>query len=427
MTEHDYSIETLVDRIHSSKTKEYFKEVLQTFYSGAYRSCIVTLYSVVICDLVFKLEELRDIYNDDTAKKILKEISDKQRDNPKNPDWETDILELVKTRTTLLELYEVEAVYQLQKQRHLSAHPVLTASSILYTPNRETITAHIKNMLVFILTKLAFFSKKLATNIINDIAENKDRLIINSDLKRYLEAKYFRNVKQDLYNNLFKQLWKFIFKLNNQDCIDNREVNLQTLEIIYNKDRNEIEKLIKAEQGSFEFMNDKDIISLFMTFLFDFPKIYQCLNTATQILVDAEISNQKKYKFISWFKFQGFDEYFEMIVKMVEEGYSPSVYYFSKVLKLAEQFGKKKECLDLAIELFGNSSSFDSADVRFSRFIEPVLNEFNETQLAIIIYKIDKNGQISSRRRASFDNKKVRASMQALNPGFDFSQFPDFQ
>jgi len=209
MIEHNYSIDALTERIHSSKTRDYFKEVILTYYTGAFRSCIVTLYSVVICDLVFKLEELRDIYNDDAARKILKEISDKQQSNPKSPDWETEILELVKQRTTLLELFEVEAIYQLQKQRHLSAHPVLTESSVLYTPNKETITAHIKNMLEFVLTKPPFFSKKLATAIIIDLSENKDRLISTSDLRRYLEAKYLKNARPDLYNNFLSSSGNF--------------------------------------------------------------------------------------------------------------------------------------------------------------------------------------------------------------------------
>lgn len=55
--ERNYSIDGLTEQIHNQKTKEYFKEVIITYYTEAYRSCVVTLYSVVICDLVFKLQE----------------------------------------------------------------------------------------------------------------------------------------------------------------------------------------------------------------------------------------------------------------------------------------------------------------------------------------------------------------------------------
>ena len=38
--------------------------------------------------LIYKLQYLRDLYNDSTAIDILSKITDKQRKNPKNPDWE---------------------------------------------------------------------------------------------------------------------------------------------------------------------------------------------------------------------------------------------------------------------------------------------------------------------------------------------------
>lgn len=427
MIENDYSIEILVEKISIAKTRNYFKEVIQTFYSGAYRSCIVTLYSVVICDLIFKLEELRDIYNDSSAGSILKELAKKQSANPKSPDWETELIELIKERTSILELYEIDSIYQLQKQRHLSAHPVLSASSILYTPNKETITAHIKNMLLFVLTKPAFFSQKMASNIIDDIAENKDRLIIVKGLKRYLESKYFKNAKQELYNNLFKLLWKFTFKLNNDDCINNRDINLQVLNIVYNKDRTEIEKFIRSEQGFFDFITEEDIIKSFMFFLFDYRKIYSCLSQSTQILIDSEISKNEKFEFISWFKDDSFEEYFARIQKLVNEHNIslPSEYFF-KVKELAAQFDMQDEFNNLAIELFGNSGSFSLADIRFSKFIEPIIADLDEKQIEKIIEKIDNNSQISGRRRASSDNIVIRKAMLKLNPNFDFSGYRSF-
>ena len=123
MSEH--SIENLIDNIFSSKTRDYFQEVIQTYYTNCYRSSIVMLYSVVICDLIYKLEELRDVYNDATSKKILLEIEGLQQANPKSPDWENKLVEMIADRTKLLEISDVENINQLQKHRHLSAHPVL--------------------------------------------------------------------------------------------------------------------------------------------------------------------------------------------------------------------------------------------------------------------------------------------------------------
>ena len=40
--------------IYFAKTKEYFSEVISNYASGNYRSAVVMLYSVAICDLLFK-------------------------------------------------------------------------------------------------------------------------------------------------------------------------------------------------------------------------------------------------------------------------------------------------------------------------------------------------------------------------------------
>ena len=46
-------------KIYSPKSREYFKEVISSYVNGNYRSAIVMLYSVCICDLLFKLQELK--------------------------------------------------------------------------------------------------------------------------------------------------------------------------------------------------------------------------------------------------------------------------------------------------------------------------------------------------------------------------------
>lgn len=48
------------DGIYFSKMKEYFKEVVSSYINGNYRSATVMLYSVAICDILFKLQELKD-------------------------------------------------------------------------------------------------------------------------------------------------------------------------------------------------------------------------------------------------------------------------------------------------------------------------------------------------------------------------------
>jgi Icc-related predicted phosphoesterase len=427
MMERNYSIDGLTEQIHSPKTKEYFKEVILTYYTGAYRSCVVTLYSVVICDLVFKLQELRDIYNDDAARKILVEIEKTQIDNPKNPDWESQVIEQIRQRTSILEQFELEAIYQLQKWRHLSAHPVLTEASILHTPNKETVTAHIRNMLEYVLTKPPIFSKKMANTIIEDISFNKDRLMLPADLKRYLEAKYLRNARPELYHNLFKLLWKFAFKVENDDCNQNRQVNIQVMAILYNHDRPSVEQWISNESAAYEVKVSEVIFPQLMDFLFDFPKIYACLSEQQRILIDAEIESKMKYKLLAWFKHDNFDGYLASLEDLLVAGHAPPIDKFDRIVQLGSDFQRKREVINFGIKVFGRSGSYATADTRFAVFIEPFLDDMTETQLGLVIVSINSNSQINERWQANADNGKVRSAMEKANPKFDYSHYTSFR
>lgn len=70
----NYNIDALLGKIQDPRSREYMDEVLSCYYSKNHRSAIVMLYSVVICDLIFKLQRMVDIYNDDVSIRILGEI-----------------------------------------------------------------------------------------------------------------------------------------------------------------------------------------------------------------------------------------------------------------------------------------------------------------------------------------------------------------
>ena len=62
-----FMIEDLIEKINESKTKELFKDVYALYSQGQYRATIVMLWTVTVCDLVYKLQYLKDLYNDSTA------------------------------------------------------------------------------------------------------------------------------------------------------------------------------------------------------------------------------------------------------------------------------------------------------------------------------------------------------------------------
>jgi hypothetical protein len=84
----NFELEAISEKIHFGKTKEYFDEVVTSYQNQCYRSSVVMLWSVVICDLVYKLQNLVDQYGDTIASSILEDIKKIQTDDPKSPNWE---------------------------------------------------------------------------------------------------------------------------------------------------------------------------------------------------------------------------------------------------------------------------------------------------------------------------------------------------
>ena len=81
-----------LDKIESPKTKEYFKEVISSYANGNYRSAIVMLYIVTVTDLMYKLQELDELYNDSTARKIL---ADLEKNRTSKSSWENTLIDKI--------------------------------------------------------------------------------------------------------------------------------------------------------------------------------------------------------------------------------------------------------------------------------------------------------------------------------------------
>ena len=135
------------DQIYFKKTRDYFREVLSDYSNGNYRSAVVMLYSVTICDLLLKLQELNEVYNDGIASSILKDVN-KERINPSGKSkssWEKQLIDRIYNETKMLDLQAYTEINHLYDHRNFSAHPALNENYELIIPSRDITIAHITN------------------------------------------------------------------------------------------------------------------------------------------------------------------------------------------------------------------------------------------------------------------------------------------
>lgn len=408
----NYSLEQLAKEINSEKTQEYFQEVLNSYYNGNNRAAIVTLYSVVICDLLHKMESLDEIYQDTTAAQILSEIEAIQNANPRNPQWETDLIEKVKNRTNIIDNVDYTHIISLQSHRHLCAHPVINKTNKLYTPNAETVASHIMNMLESLLTKPPLLSKKILGNLLIDIGNKKGKLIDEISLRRYVESKYLSNTNAASEIELFRDLWKLVFSVNNKDCNENRIINGKVLSLIYERNSEECNKKIKSNKDYFSNVLDiPDSLNAIIRFLSNFEYTYNLLKDDVKIMIEKHVKEDKNAKTVAWFLSKSFPKHLESLKKIIEEIHSNpienrvNIKAFLRVLDIGIIKGYTKEVCEFIIWRYSKAKNYYDADEVFEYYVQEKLKLFSNEQLIKLCEGANKNGQVCDRKQSTQDHR----------------------
>ena len=428
-----YSIDHGYENINHPKTKEYFGEVMQSYVNGSNRSAVVMLYSVVVSDLIYKLKDLKDLYEDKSAIEILEKIEKLKRSNPKSSEWETKLIEEVGKKTFLLESLDKVNLEHLRNQRHLSAHPVLNGTDLLSTPNRETVRALMRNMLEGILTKGAVMGKEIFTLFIEDLAEHTNHFVNSENLENYLEARYFKNINQQTIKKIFRSLWTVTFNLQDELCKKNRNINYLALKIIYKKYRSEMKEYIESDVEYFSrTFNSKAIHSLEFLFamLGHFPEIYKLMSKDSQKILQSLSSIEWSLRVKSTFLV---DDFLEHVESLIHDLYSKKYkkYEISHgttkfLVELSEKEGARSILNELLIKYFVSSGSFIATRSNYEKFIEPYLGGFEASNLESILEGIDTNSQCYENHLAAQYNSEIRKRANFLNVKIDYkTRFPN--
>ncbi len=426
----EFSLEKISDKIHYGKSKDYFQEVLSSYHNGNYRSAVVMLWSVAVCDIVFKLQSLIDLYDDKPAKEILDEVSKIQLDDPKSSAWELKLIDDVNNKTHLLDTLEYENLRYLQKQRHLSAHPVLNKERELHSPNKETVRSLLRNTLDDLLTKPPFYTQHIFNELLADISESREILNSRSKVKKYVESRYLSRTTKPVENNIFRSLWKIVFKTENEDCNKNRLINLQVLEVIAQKNKVD---LLATIQGDVDFYSNianlGEPLHYLAFFLSKNSDIYPLLNEAARIKIEHCIEKDPIGRTVGWFVKDSLEKHAEDIESWIESDERPifTPDQFEFILELSDSEEWQERFCNIVSTYYGSSTSFDQADSRFQVAIPKFIKLFNKSAIEYLAQKINSNDQCSYRTRARQDYTVINERIVTLfDKDFNYEDYPDF-
>lgn len=411
------------DSIYFAKTKEYMQEVISSYSIGNYRSANVMLYSVLICDLLFKLCELRDMYNDTVAMQILNEYEQMKRNPSSKSHWEQNLLDAIREKTQLLDSEDKMNIIHLSDHRNFSAHPALSDDYELITPSKESTAANIDNM-IKIFIKPPIFIKKVFDMMTEDLKERTD-IFHNDDkgLENYLNNKYYSRMTDKMKSQTLKSLWKICFKLSeDEECISNRSINRRALTVLIDSGSQVSTDTIKSEITYFSVAQDDDCIIQLIILLASFPELYKLMLPETNKIIDLFIDQNVSALFIAWFKFESCKEHIkELRSKRIGNVNKTCI---SKLVDYYTGIGQGEIVLDFYVDLFGNSTSFINADNNYDLFIEPFIDRLNNRQVVKLLDYADQNYQLSANWNIKNYLKQVlKTTLSLLDDDFDSSKY----
>lgn len=428
---YEFSVEQAANKIVDHRSKEYFGEVINNYFNGNYRSSLVMLWTVVICDLVYKLQYLKDIHNDAKATAILDEMLDFQSKNPANPKWEENLIKEIYARTNLLEAHELDALQSLQKHRHLSAHPVINKADILFRPHREMVLSDIRVALDSVLTKPPILTKQVFEELVEDLEKVKDLLAENEQLRRYLESKYFSNLNDEVSAQLFKSLWRITFKTEDAKCNDNRQINARAVRILFERKRESLTDFIKNNSPYFSEISDGSPLRQAIFFLGDYPHLFALLTEATREVISAKAKTDIDILAVSYFLSKNISDHIDMLISYITKNHEHAFggqhtihrSHINDLLRHASSAGIKKNVYKLLAIMYVNSINFDAADSLFVSFIKPHISNFEKNDVELLISGIGKNNQTHWRGRAASDHKMIVNRALEVIDGFNVKEY----
>ncbi|ENR5390288.1 hypothetical protein PWM41_000991 [Providencia rettgeri] len=411
-------IEEKAEHIESSATRYYFSEVYNCYINGNYRAAVVSLWSVLVCDAVYKTQKLFELTNDAWAKNMLSTIEKLQQENSKSSEWELDLFEGFYTNKKFIGIGEISNIRDIQKKRHLCAHPVLSEDNALFTPNKESVKSMILNALDDFLIRNNYYGKDIFPILRDTLKENSEYYSELRNIKPLIN-KYCQRLTPSAAYQIFKDFYKFSFRLDNEDAIKYRRMNHEACHHLYKeiKKHSFLTQKIKEEKDFFENISFKTntIIYLF-TFLSFNREIYddfsEEMRNRLKSYRDKETEDDTFYglKIASIFSFKKPRDYFDFLMQELDcnniRRFTISEYNF--IYEVFHDMDCTEELNNISISYAKNSLSYDDADNRFDLILnEKLLNSFTSEQLNRLISCFDINSQIGDRRRNRIDRAKL--------------------
>lgn len=177
MTESLTDIESLVLLCRETKSREYIREAVLCYRSGAYRSTIVNVWIAVVFDLIDKIREL-SMAGSQPARVLLtkyetylSQIEENNQQGVKGAlEFEREILGNCKRELQFFDHVQYSDLMRLREDRHQCAHPSFQQPGQPFRPSAELARLHLRNAVLHVLSQPPLQGKEAISAILSEIA-----------------------------------------------------------------------------------------------------------------------------------------------------------------------------------------------------------------------------------------------------------------
>lgn len=328
-----FNLEDALENTISKRTQSYLKEVLSTYYNGEYRSCIVMLYATTFADALEKINTMAEIYQNEKAINFLEKYENQRKANTAYSVLEKDIKVFV-VQSGIINDVELKQWEHLKDYRDYCAHPVVGEDYQLISPNAEQVKMHIRNMFEALFVKDAILTdSKLFDEFLKKAEDYYDRNQLEG-LQEFITTRYISRLNFNAKAKFIKNLWKFAFYVEDEECDKYRRIAYRMLIWIIESDKNNLlnymrenatyfngkikhqEVTLKKDERKIRVYTNRSCSLIY--FLSEEPEVYEFLSQDNRLEVAAVSRKNINLLLISGFLYKNRKEHSEKIIQYLE-------------------------------------------------------------------------------------------------------------
>jgi hypothetical protein len=396
-------LDELVHLCRDDQAKQDIAEAIACYKAGAFRSCIVATWIAVVFNFIHKLREL-DLAGDAQAKVRLTELETirAKNDLQASLEFERELLNRAKDEFELISGVEHSDLERLYKDRHCCAHPSMNVDEEIYQPTPELTLHYVRIAVTYLLQHPPVQGKAALQRLMGEVTskyfpKTKELAVV------HFESGPLSKARESLVRNFVICLLKTLLREQHDNDSENRhtvafsavwQMYASVTEKTLTEKLSELMRLLTDEQFEIAIKRLRGIA--------DYGKFIQ------------DDVRERRRNCLS--DIYSKDPTLALLIGLKEEPLRTRVVEHLKQIDVQQLLNLVKaerhpDLVPRAVELYVQSKSYDSANIRGTELIIPLAEYLTIEQIEIIIKGISENEQIKN----SFKVKDILTCIQSTN------------